>query len=146
VKMKVLVVLAAASILAGCESKTPVVAPAAPPVVAPPAAAPVAPAAKSTYPLATCVVSGEKLGGMGDPVVIVRDGVEIHLCCNDCIKEVDKDPKKYVSMVTGAKKSTTSAPRRGRGSTGLPSPAGTGRKPGRSPWARRASRSGDPPR
>jgi len=28
------------------------------------------------YPLTTCIVSGEKLGGMGDPYVFVHEGQE----------------------------------------------------------------------
>ena len=111
-----LVVAALAPVLAGCDNggkPAAAPAPAAPLAATPPAAAPsaatppaAAPAAapKAAYPLTTCVVSGDTLGKMGDPVVIVRDGVEIHLCCNDCIKEIDKDPKKYESMVTAAAK------------------------------------------
>ena len=102
----------AALALAGCGAKetvvikvdtsaTPVVPPAAAPAAAP-AAPPAAP--KGAYPLTTCVVSGEKLGEMGDPVVVTRDGVEIHLCCKNCIKELDADPKKFEAMVTAAKK------------------------------------------
>ena len=44
------------------------------------------------YPLKTCVVSDEKLGGdMGDPYVFTHDGREIKLCCKSCLKDFNKD-------------------------------------------------------
>lgn len=52
------------------------------------------------YPLDTCVVSGDKLGGdMGDPIDYVVGNQLIRLCCKSCIKEVAKDPVKYVQMI-----------------------------------------------
>lgn len=48
---------------------------------------------KDGYPLETCFVSGEKLGGaMGDPVEYVVGNRLLRLCCKECIKEVAKDP------------------------------------------------------
>ncbi len=52
-----------------------------------------------SYPLKTCVVSGEKLGEMGKPVVYVHEGREIKFCCKDCIKDFKKDPAKYVKKI-----------------------------------------------
>lgn len=54
------------------------------------------------YPLATCIVSGDKLGSMGDAVVVVRDGREIKFCCKGCIKDFDKDPAKFIAKIAEA--------------------------------------------
>ncbi len=51
------------------------------------------------YPLKTCIVSGEKLGEMGEPVVFVHQGQEIKLCCKNCRKDFDKEPAKYLSKL-----------------------------------------------
>ena len=69
--------------------------------------------AKDTYPLTTCVVSGEKLGGdMGKPVIIIyKDpkikndpGREVRFCCPDCVKDFKKDPAKYLKRIDDAAK------------------------------------------
>lgn len=52
------------------------------------------------YPLDTCLVSGEKLGSMGDPVVINHEGQEIKFCCDTCVPKFKKDPEKYLSQLT----------------------------------------------
>ena len=54
------------------------------------------------YPLATCVVSGEKLGGMGEPYVFTHEGREIKLCCKSCLKEFNKAPAKYIKKIEEA--------------------------------------------
>ena len=54
------------------------------------------------YPLTTCVISGEKLGGMGKPVKVTHDGTEVQLCCKSCLKDFKADPAKYVKMVKDA--------------------------------------------
>jgi len=57
------------------------------------------------YPLDTCVVSGEKLGGdMGEPSVFTHEGREIKLCCKSCKKDFDKDPGKFLAKVDEAAK------------------------------------------
>jgi YHS domain-containing protein len=56
------------------------------------------------YPLKTCVVSGEKLGGMGDPYVHKHEGREIKFCCKGCLKDFNKDPKKFVKKLEEAEK------------------------------------------
>jgi YHS domain-containing protein len=55
--------------------------------------------ANSAYPLTTCVVSGEKLGEMGPPVVINHEGTEVSFCCNGCIKKFNADPAKYLAKL-----------------------------------------------
>ena len=53
--------------------------------------------------LATCPVSGEKLGGdMGKPYVFVYQGQEVKLCCSGCKKDFDKDPAKYLKKIQDA--------------------------------------------
>ena len=58
------------------------------------------------YTLKTCVVSGEKLGEMGKPVVYVHEGREVKFCCKDCVDKFDGDPEKYVKKVKEFKKSS----------------------------------------
>jgi YHS domain-containing protein len=54
------------------------------------------------YTLKTCVVSGEKLGEMGDPYVYVHEGREIKFCCKNCVKDFKKDPAKYIKKIEEA--------------------------------------------
>jgi len=42
------------------------------------------------YSLSVCAVSGEALGSMGDPIVLVKDGRELRLCCAGCNGAVEK--------------------------------------------------------
>ena len=62
-----------------------------------------APAAKTVavkpYPLQTCIVSGEKLGSMGEPPVLVYQGQEIKFCCKNCKPDFEKDPAKFLSKL-----------------------------------------------
>lgn len=53
------------------------------------------------YPLQICPVSSEKLGSMGDPVVFGYQGQEIKLCCNNCRKDFDAGPAKYLTKLAG---------------------------------------------
>lgn len=54
------------------------------------------------YPLDKCLVSGEKLGSMGEPHVIVHEGREIKFCCKGCVKDFTKNSAKYVAQVDTA--------------------------------------------
>jgi hypothetical protein len=54
------------------------------------------------YPLETCVVSGEKLGGMGKEYVFTHEGQEVKLCCKSCLKDFKKDPAKYMKKIQEA--------------------------------------------
>ena len=56
------------------------------------------------YPLDTCIVSGEKLGGDPDmkPYSFVHEGQEIKLCCKSCKKKFDKDPASYLKKLKDA--------------------------------------------
>jgi YHS domain-containing protein len=51
------------------------------------------------YPLKTCVISGDKLGEMGDPFVYEYEGREIKFCCKGCLKDFKKDPAKYIKKI-----------------------------------------------
>ena len=63
------------------------------------------PAAAGTYPLKTCVVSGEELGSMGKPVVIQHEGKEVQFCCKSCMPKFKKDPAKYMKKLETPKQS-----------------------------------------
>ena len=54
------------------------------------------------YTLKTCVVSGDKLGEMGDPYVYAYKGREIKFCCKGCLKDFNKEPAKYIKMIDEA--------------------------------------------
>jgi YHS domain-containing protein len=54
------------------------------------------------YTLKTCVVSGDKLGEMGDPFVYAYKGREIKFCCKGCLKDFNKNPDKYIKMIDAA--------------------------------------------
>ena len=59
------------------------------------------------YPLDTCAVSGDKLGGdMGEPIVFVYSNKdvnqEIKFCCPSCKPKFLKDPDKYMKIIRDA--------------------------------------------
>ena len=67
------------------------------------------PAAIATYPLTTCVVSGDKLadGDMGPPInyVYKEEGKPdrlVRFCCKGCIKKFKKEPAKYLKEIDDA--------------------------------------------
>jgi YHS domain-containing protein len=59
----------------------------------------------ASYPLKTCVISGDKLGGeMGEAIAYSYDGTEVQFCCPDCVEEFKKDPEKSLAQIRAAKK------------------------------------------
>ena len=59
---------------------------------------------KPTYPLETCVVSGEKLGGdMGAPVDYIYNNRLVRFCCNSCVETFKKDPDPYLKKLNEAR-------------------------------------------
>lgn len=54
------------------------------------------------YPMDTCVVSGEKLGSMGDAVVFAEGDQEIQICCKSCKKDFEKDKKANMAKIDEA--------------------------------------------
>ena len=60
-----------------------------------------------SYPLTTCVVSGDKLGEDGPPVKYTyrqagQPDRVIEFCCKDCIADFEKDPAKYLAKLDAA--------------------------------------------
>jgi len=55
-----------------------------------------------SYPLDTCIISGKKLGSMGDPVEYNQDGRLVRLCCKGCTKTVAKDPASVLKKIDEA--------------------------------------------
>ncbi len=60
---------------------------------------------QKTYPLTTCVVSGEGLTEMGKPVNYIYAGQLVEFCCPSCKKDFDKEPAKYTAKIAEARKS-----------------------------------------
>lgn len=58
-------------------------------------------AQKDSYPLDTCIVSGESLGEMGEPVMTVVANRLVEFCCDDCAKKFSAQPGKYWSALDG---------------------------------------------
>jgi hypothetical protein len=54
--------------------------------------------AAKPYPLKKCIVSDDAFDH-GKPVVFVHEGQEIKLCCEDCRKDFDKDPAKFLGKL-----------------------------------------------
>jgi YHS domain-containing protein len=57
------------------------------------------------YPLTTCIVSGDKLGDMGKPVMVDYKGQQVGFCCKSCIDDFEKDPSKYLAKLKTPSKS-----------------------------------------
>ena len=55
--------------------------------------------ATDDYPLKVCVVSGEELGGMGEPYVHQHEGTTVKFCCKPCLKKFNKDPDSYLAKL-----------------------------------------------
>ena len=67
--------------------------------------------AKKSYPLTTCVVSGEPIenNDMGGPYDYVHkeEGKPdrlVRFCCEGCVKRFKKDPAKYLAKIDAAAK------------------------------------------
>jgi hypothetical protein len=64
--------------------------------------------AKAAYPLKTCVVSDEAIGGsMGEGIDYVYKQAGqpdrlVRFCCKDCRKDFDKEPAKYLKLIDEA--------------------------------------------
>ena len=60
-----------------------------------------------TYPLTTCLVSGDQLGGMGETVDCLYQGKLVRFCCKGCIKSFNKNPDKYLPKLSPSPKAST---------------------------------------
>jgi hypothetical protein len=69
-------------------------------------AAPLAAAEAKPYPLATCIVSGDKI----DPQVqtVVHNNQQVRFCCKGCVKKFQANPDKYMVRLQGAEAGKTS--------------------------------------
>jgi YHS domain-containing protein len=63
-------------------------------------------ASKASYPLKDCLVSGEPLGGMGEPVKYVHRPTNqlVQFCCSSCVKQFEKNPAPYLAKLEKAAK------------------------------------------
>ncbi len=75
------------------------------------------------YPMEVCVVSGEKLGEMGEPFVIEHQGQQVKFCCKGCKKDFDADPKKFMAKIEEAAKKVKKHPAKTCLMSGEPLPA-----------------------
>lgn len=51
------------------------------------------------YPLETCIVTGNALGSMGDPITRVYNGQEIKFCCEPCVEEFEANPDEFLAQL-----------------------------------------------
>lgn len=56
-------------------------------------------AVATEYPLDVCVVSGKKLGSMGEPYTIEHNGTTVKFCCKHCLPKFDKEPATYLAKL-----------------------------------------------
>lgn len=54
------------------------------------------------YTLKNCIVSGNKLGEMGEPYLFKYQDREIKFCCKGCVKDFQKEPAKYIKKIQEA--------------------------------------------
>lgn len=93
----ILVTTLAAAVFIGCDKKEPATpTPKDTPQTEVPKSGTDAKTAAKPYPLDVCIVSGEKLGSMGAPVVYVHEGQEVKFCCKNCLPDFKKEPAKYL--------------------------------------------------
>lgn len=62
-----------------------------------------------TYALDVCPISGEKLGGMGEPVNKVVGNRLVKLCCKACTKSLNADPVAALAKLDAATKDKKAA-------------------------------------
>lgn len=75
----------------------------------PPTAKPVE-LAPGSYPLAVCIVSGKRLGSMGEPIIKIYDGREVRLCCPACVAPFEADNAGYFKKLDEAIAKQKSSP------------------------------------
>lgn len=46
-----------------------------------------------------CIVTGNKLGSMGDPITMVHNGQEVKFCCKPCVAKFKATPDKYLAKL-----------------------------------------------
>lgn len=63
------------------------------------------PANVKPYPLEVCLVTGLKLGTMGEPPVLIHEGQQLKFCCGACPPKFRADPAKYIEKLSALTKS-----------------------------------------
>lgn len=67
-------------------------------------------ATAKAYPLDYCIISGEKLGSMGDPVVKTYQGREVKFCCQMCVPDFESNVVMYLAKIDSAAAGTMDMP------------------------------------
>lgn len=62
-----------------------------------------------SYPLKTCVISGEELGSMGEPTDIVVANRLVRFCCEGCIGDFHRNPREHLAKIDAAVKAAAPA-------------------------------------
>ncbi|MFA9478139.1 hypothetical protein ACERK3_07485 [Phycisphaerales bacterium AB-hyl4] len=57
---------------------------------------------KEHYPLETCLISGQELGSMGDPVEHVLYNRLVRLCCAGCVSELEENAEVHLAKLDEA--------------------------------------------
>ena len=52
-----------------------------------------------SYPITECVISGEPLDAMGEPIDMVHEGRLVRLCCKGCVKGFKKNPADALAKI-----------------------------------------------
>lgn len=63
-------------------------------------------AQRAEYPLKTCLIAGEELGGMGEPTELVVGNRLVRFCCEGCEGEFLKNPGFHLAKLDEAWKAT----------------------------------------
>ena len=61
----------------------------------------------SSYPLKTCLVSGDELGGMGETINALYGDRLIRFCCKGCLRSFNKNPAKFLPKLDSPAKSAS---------------------------------------
>jgi hypothetical protein len=56
-------------------------------------------AQREDYPLETCVVSGARLGAMGEPVEVVAGTRLVRFCCAGCLPAFQEEPRRFLEKL-----------------------------------------------
>ena len=72
-------------------------------------------AATSKSKIDWCIVSGEKLGAMGDPVHYKYQDRDVTFCCKNCIKEFEANPLAYLARLDSAEAGLIGPPAKSKG-------------------------------
>ena len=54
---------------------------------------------KETYPIDVCIVSGMKLGSMGEPYAHAHEGRTVHFCCAGCIDPFEANAEEMLKKL-----------------------------------------------